>query len=110
MKYKPAINLAFSAPALIAGWFLFLLFIYYIVVGTLNTSTAIHSPWLSATWSIVLSFGFVSLATVIASKVNFTFHEKAKVIFKYSLISITVAFVLFFTISVILGISTALWD
>ena len=96
-----------SVPALVAGWVLGVIGLYFLGASVFQYPTIEDEPSLAAIWAFMFSFGAVSIGGILAAKAEFTSRSYVREIYKYSVI---VSGVLFLGYSIIGIIISLMWQ
>ena len=81
-----------SLPALVIGWGLALIGLYFLGAELLGYPTSEENTSLAAMWAFLFSFGAVSIAGILASYAKFVSKTYVRQIYKYSIIVTAILF------------------
>jgi hypothetical protein len=82
----------FSFPLLVIGWLLALKGIYYFGASLFDYPINEENASLAAIWTFIFSYGFISIAGMLASIAEFASSTNVRKIYKYSIITGAVLF------------------
>ena len=93
-----------SLPALIVGWVLAVVGVYYLGSTLLGYQTTEENTSLAAIWSFLFSFGAVSIAGLLAAKAKFASRALVRKLYMYSIVGAAILFLGYMVIGIAAGL------
>lgn len=99
-RTRNLLHMALAVPTLLFGWAFLISGIYHLSLLAVQPS-AVNESGESAIWELMFSFGLISIAVLIASRVKFLSKPNVRKCFHYSQVAASVLFLGYLCVGVI---------